>query len=229
MSSFKRRLRLLLFDIDGTLIHADGAGRSAVVDAFEEVFQRPLTVGDYRFDGKTDPVILADLAAMSGISKAHFAALRLPLQMAIYTRMQKTVEKRNIAVLPGVLTMLKELQSMENTHLGLVTGNDIRGAAAKLAVVDLIKFFAIGAYGNDRADRRLLPPLAISRAERHWQRSFAEAAIWIVGDTPNDILAGKANQLRTVAVTTGRFGREDLAEYQPDMLVEHLTSEIFNA
>lgn len=223
----KTRNILFLFDIDGTLIKSDGAGSGAVKRAFKEYFGKVPDTQNFIFDGKTDPRIFSQLAEIAGIPPDLFSENRDVFEDLVYEHMSFTVREKNILVIDNIREILQTLESHSNVYLGVVTGNDIRGAYHKLNAVDLKKCFRVGAYGNDEGDRNLLPQIALSRAQRLFGVSFNPEDVWIIGDTPNDIESGKKNNFSTIAVATGRYSMEELSMENPSLVTASLTIELF--
>jgi phosphoglycolate phosphatase-like HAD superfamily hydrolase len=130
--------------------------------------------------------------------------------------------KRNGRVLPGIRELLEDLARQPDKTLGLLTGNLERGARLKLGHYDLWHFFSFGAFADDHHDRNALGPCAVDRAAAHVGFQFRPAEVDVVGDTGHDIACGKAFGARTIAVATGSWTRERLAECEPDFLFDDL-------
>lgn len=213
--------RLLLFDIDGTLIHSGGAGVQALKSAFKERFGADDDLNDIEIAGMTDSGIVVSILNKHKIaatnenvsafldSYVHFLSLELP--------------RRKGNLLPGVLKLLEKLKSRRHVVLALLTGNVSRGARLKLEHYGVWHFFAFGAFADDHRDRNQLGRVARARAKEKHGREFAASEIDVIGDTPRDIACGKALGARTVAVATGRWSREELAKYEPDVLIDDLS------
>jgi phosphoglycolate phosphatase len=216
-----RQQRLLLFDIDGTLIHSGGAGVQALKSAFQERFGITDDLHDIEIAGMTDSGIVVSilnkheiLATNENISAfldsyVHFLSLELP--------------RRKGKLLPGVLQLLEKLKSRPGLVLALLTGNVSRGARLKLEHYGVWHFFEFGAFADDHRDRNQLGRFARARAKEKHGREFAASEIDVIGDTPRDIACGKALGARTVAVATGRWSRDELAKYRPDFLIDDLS------
>jgi phosphoglycolate phosphatase-like HAD superfamily hydrolase len=214
--------RLLLFDIDGTLINSGGAGIEALKLALRERFGIDDDLHDIEIAGMTDSGIVLTILKKHQIasthenvaafldSYVHFLALELP--------------RRKGALLPGVLELLEKLQSRKHLVLALLTGNLSRGAQLKLDHYGVWHFFEFGAFADDHHDRNQLGSFARTRAKEKHGREFAGDEIDVIGDTPRDIECGKALGARTIAVATGKWEREKLAAHKPDFLIDDLSN-----
>jgi len=204
-------MRLVLFDIDGTILLTDGAGRRAIGRALSDLAGTTGPVGDHRFDGKTDPQIVRELLSLAGHPDAEMPA-RI---QAVCDRYLELLElelaspSQETRVMAGVRELLDELARPEaagQVLVGLLTGNLERGAALKLrsAGIDPSRF-AVGAYGSDAAHRPELPAIARRRAESLTGRTIAGPDVVVIGDTPDDVACARPIGARTVAVATGRY------------------------
>jgi phosphoglycolate phosphatase len=213
--------RLLLFDIDGTLIHSGGAGVHSLKSAFKERFDIDDDLRDIEIAGMTDSGIVASILNKHKIpatnenvsafldSYVHFLSLELP--------------RRKGTLLPGVLDLLERLKSRPHLVLALLTGNVSRGAQLKLEHYGVWHFFEFGAFADDHRDRNRLGSFARARAKEKHGREFSASEIDVIGDTPRDIACGKALGARTIAVATGTWSRDELAKYDPDFLIDDLS------
>ena len=221
--------RLVLFDIDSTLIDGHGAGRRAVLRALREVYGVEGELGDYRFHGRTDPGIVRDLAALwmpdehrDGDGDA--IEERLEACLARYVDLlREELAEGPVEVLPGVRDLVTVLAADCRTVLGLLTGNIEAGAQLKLASTDLLPHFKVAAYGSDSAARPELPAVAVQRAEALTTRRFTGKTIVIIGDTPADITCGAHLGVRTIAVATGHYTVQELVAYAPDHVFDDLS------
>ena len=216
-----QQTRLLLFDIDGTLIHSGGAGVSALKLALKERHEIDDDLHDIEIAGMTDSGIVVAILKKHKVpetkenitafldSYVHFLSLELP--------------RRKGKLLPGVFELLEKLRSRPHLVLALLTGNVSRGAQLKLGHYGVWHFFEFGAFADDHHDRNQLGAFARSRAKEKHGREFSAAEIDVIGDTPRDIACGKAFGARTVAVATGTWSREELAKHQPDFLIDDLS------
>jgi phosphoglycolate phosphatase len=212
--------RLILFDIDGTLLTAGGAAARAFHRALLEVFGTAGPIQGHSFAGKTDPQIASELLRAAGLSEDEITH-RFPALWAAYLRdLPGELARSRIRVLPGVHDLLDRLEAHRNgTALGLLTGNLAEGARLKLDAAGIgFDRFVVGAFGSDHADRPELPAVALHRAEERFGHRFAGKQIVIIGDTPYDISCGESLGVRTLAVATGSYSTEQLAECGPDFL-----------
>lgn len=212
-------MRLFLFDVDGTLITAHGAGRLALTQALREVFGTTGPIDRYDFRGRTDPRIVLDLMRAAGRREADIAA-RLPACFDTYVRELAALvaDGRRVDLMPGIADVVRQLAARDDAVVGLLTGNIERGAQVKLASTGLLPLFRVGAYGSDDADRRRLPAIACARARAQTGHDFAFDRVTIVGDTPLDVDCARACGARAVAVATGHHPAEELAAHSPDLL-----------
>jgi phosphoglycolate phosphatase len=203
---------LVLFDIDGTILWTDGAGRRAVFGALEEQFGADLPA-DHRFDGKTDPQIVRELLRHGGVSDADIDA-RLEQVLDRYyalLRVELNGADHREHVFPGVHELLDELEGRDDVVLGLLTGNIEAGAHAKLAAVGIAPHrFVVGAFGSDHHDRPELPEIARRRAEEALGHPIAGRDVVVIGDTPADVACGVGIGARAIGVATGRYSVEQL-------------------
>jgi phosphoglycolate phosphatase len=210
--------RLLLFDIDGTLIDSGGAGLQALKVAIEEQFGIVDDLVGIEFAGKTDTNIVHQILRRLRIAVSEENVTRI---LDGYTRfLGRELPRRKGRLLPGVPDLLPRLQSRSQNVLALLTGNIERGAKLKLAHYGIWDFFEFGAFADDHHDRNALGPFAQRRAREKHAIDFAAEAIDVIGDTPHDIACGKAIGARTIAVATGSFSRAQLAAHQPDALLD---------
>lgn len=215
--------RLVLFDIDGTLLSAGGAPRRAFRAALVEYFGTEGGAATDRFAGKTDPQILHDLMRAEGFDADHVDERIDEFFVFYLTRLEAELEvETGHRLYDGVETLVSALAEDPRVVLGLVTGNIEAGARLKLAHFGLWERFEVGAYGSDHPVRNRLPPIAIARAEARTGRRFAGREVVVVGDTPADIACARAVGATAVAVATGVHAIEDLATHDPDLLVGSL-------
>lgn len=215
--------KLLLFDIDGTLIRSNGAGRLTLAYALEKVFGKVGPLENYNMSGKTDPRIIIDLLTAVGIPRKEIQK-KLP---AIYEHMaehgQKIFPDKEMTPCVGVPELLEQLGQRDDVLLGLLTGNSQLTAPLKLAAAGIDPLqFKVGAYGSDAMDRNELPLIGMSRASQLTGKPFNGNNTVIIGDTPADILCARAGKATAVAVASGWHAAATLTEYRPDHIFDNL-------
>lgn len=217
-------MKLLLFDIDGTLIHTHGAGRAAIETALSDVCGHSITTDGIRFSGKTDPQIIGDILQANGLNEEHAASL-LDEALAAYEAVARTaLSPDDIELLPGVTDLLNQLAAHTEVQLALLTGNIEMMAYRKLVAAGLDGYFPFGAFGSDHADRYQLPEVALRRARDHTGHAFEGSDMIIIGDTEHDICCGREIGARAVGVCTGRYSRTELGAHEPDVLFDDLSA-----
>lgn len=205
-------MRVVLFDIDGTILWTDGAGRRAVHRALEDVFGAPVPDG-HEFDGKTDPQIVRELMQLAGVTHGDIDG-RIEHALERYVELLHTelgALEEHDHVLPGIRELLDALEARDDVLLGLLTGNVHPGAVAKLTAVGIDPArFRIGAFGSDHAHRPELPAIARERAEALLGRQIPGSDVVVIGDTPADMGCGRGIGARAIGVATGRYSVDDL-------------------
>ena len=217
------RPRLLLFDIDGTLLDTQGAGLSALLNAAEEVFAvsrdelPPLDLA-----GATDGGVVRKLFADAGVSMTAALADRYRLVYLRHLQQQLHAPDFTGHLLPGVPELLAGLHADESLHLGLLTGNLRHGAFLKIRRLGIDSYFEEGAFGDDAEDRNLLGPIAVRRMNAIINLRFHADDVIIIGDTPKDIACAAAFGARCLAVATGAFSVAKLETHAPWRCVDSL-------
>ena len=210
--------RLVLFDIDSTLINTGGAGVQALKDATKKRFGISDDLSDIEIAGRTDSGIVRQILAKHGLQSTD-DELR-DFFDAYIELLAGQLSKTAGHVLPGIVELLQDLESKTYITLGLLTGNLARGAQLKLEHYALWKFFPFGAFADDHHDRNELGTFACARALDHTGWEFASSSVDVIGDTEHDVACGKAIGARTIAVATGSRRREQLARSEPDFLFD---------
>jgi phosphoglycolate phosphatase-like HAD superfamily hydrolase len=213
--------RLLLFDIDGTLITSGGAGEAALKDAMRSRFGVEEDLAGIILAGATDARIARELLEKHGIavSSENVAAL-LDTYLG---HLSDRIGRHDGKLLPGIVPLLNVLSHREDAVLALLTGNVSRGAEIKLTHYGVWDFFEFGAFADDHHDRNELGKFARARAlERHGEE-FPPSRIYVIGDTPKDIECGRAIGACTVAIATGHYSAAELKDHSPDFLFEDLS------
>ena len=214
-------MKLLLFDIDGTLIRSNSAGRLALGAALQELVGTSGPLDSYNMSGKTDARIITDLLTAVGKSPLEIEEILPAVYELMAVKAREIYPGRGISPCPGVQNLLSFLQSRDDVLVGLLTGNSYSTAALKLLEGDIDPGqFLVGAYGSDHLDRNRLPAIAINRALELTGNQFSGDNTVIIGDTPADILCARAGKATAVAVACGWHSVETLAHYNPDHLFE---------
>ncbi|MBN2364886.1 MAG: HAD family hydrolase [Calditrichaeota bacterium] len=211
--------KLLLFDIDGTLILTGGIAPKLMVESVYKIMGLPVRWTIEDFVGNTDRNIVMTLLNRCGISEALMTEkTEMVMDEYLQTLSEELKKDGVVTVLPGVKNLLEELAGDHRFSLGLLTGNVREGARIKLAVDNLISYFPVGAFGDDALNREDLPPVAIRRAEKYFGHFFDRQDVWIIGDSINDIKCARANGLKSLAVASGHTRDLELRNYKPTAL-----------
>jgi phosphoglycolate phosphatase-like HAD superfamily hydrolase len=225
-------VKLLLFDIDGTLINGNKAGRMAMGAAMEQMFGTKGMLETYPMGGKTDLGIITDVLSEAGlpIKQIHEKA---PAFFQLMAEMAENIYPgRGITPCPGIEELLKELRDRKGVLLGLLTGNARPTASMKLAAAGIDpEQFIVGAYGSENLSRNNLPAIALRRAKELTGLDIAGDNAVIIGDTPADIECARAGMARAVAVASGWHPIDVLEQKQPDFLFADFgdTQAVLNA
>lgn len=218
-------MKLLLFDIDMTLIDTAGAGRQAMIMAFEDLFARRNGMETADFAGRTDTIIFKDALARHGIEWAIELQERFKAAYLAHLQAELIKPNQHKRVLPGVVEILEHLQGHPTLKIGLLTGNWKEGARIKLKHFDLYHYFEIGAFADDSGIRSELPAFAAQRFAQTTGVTIAPHDVYIIGDTPNDVACAGPFGARSVAVATGLFSMKQLQAVNPDFLLPDLSNQ----
>ncbi len=218
----KPRMKLVLFDIDGTLLDCGPQVRPLFASSLIDVYGTTGDLDGYDFAGRTDPRIVIDLMTAAGVPERE-AREKMPSMRRLYVeRLARALDRSRMRLLPAVEDLLQRLAAREDVALALLTGNWEPGARAKLERFDLNRFFSFGAFGCDGIDRTELPPVALERAERAMGRRFQAEETLIIGDSRFDVVCAKAHGIPCLAVATGRTPAAALREEGADWVVPDL-------
>ena len=219
--------RLVLWDVDGTLLRTNGIAQQAFDVAVAHVLGRPPGDHEVRMSGKTDPLIALEILAFAGLAADE--ALRLLPDVLGWLEEELAAAKDLVReqghVLPGVVEVLADLHDDPAVIQSVLTGNTAANAAVKLQAFELDRWLDIevGAFGSDRHQRDELVPIALERVERLRGRILGAADVWVVGDTPRDLACARAGGARCALVATGQFGADELRDLGPDEVFTDLT------
>lgn len=226
--------RLILFDIDGTLMSAGAAPKRAFRRALEDVFGTTGPIDHHEFSGKTDPQIARELLRLAGLDDAEIDPLLPALFEAYLAELALELAGDDYApvVHPGVREVLDALTAHPEAPLvGLLTGNVERGAALKLGSVGLSEPFRMGAYGSDSERRDELPAVAVARARAIAGREYRGDEVIVIGDTPHDVSCGRSLGVYALAVATGSYDAGALRDAGAHLVLDDLsdTSRVLDA
>ena len=225
--------RLVLFDIDGTLLTTSRTAwedpfKTAMEEALAETGEkRELDTTRYRPGGKTDTQIIYEILDQNGIPEERIAQV-LPRVRAKYLAFLGSMigaHPDTVTLKPGVRELLDELHPHPEILLGLLTGNFEEGARIKLKAQGLNGYFTFGAFGDNARVRSELPQRAVDAAKHLKGHHYEGKQIVIIGDTPNDIHCGRHLGVRTIAVATSHYSVEDLTAENPDFVFPDLTDK----
>lgn len=217
-------MKVVLFDIDGTLLRTDGAGRRSMEHALFTVFGAH---GDpeYRYDGKTDRQITREQMRWAGVSDEIIDARMLDVFALYAERLEQELASgtEQAVLMQGIPPLLERLGAHQQVTLGLLTGNIEAGARQKIRAVDLAwEQFLVNAFGSDHEQRPMLPSVAQQRAAQLLGREVPGERMVIIGDTPADIHCGRSLNVRAIGVATGRYSVQELMAHDPADVFETL-------
>lgn len=215
-------IRLLLFDVDGTLVLGNRGNRRWFAEALIEVFGSAGDIDGHSFSGKIDPQIVTELLTGAGMGLAEIESGLPRVKEAYLSRLQKNLKPEHLRLLPNVLELLERLRTRREVILGLLTGNWEAGARIKLECFDLNRYFPFGAFSDGQRCRGDLPPVALQRAAAATGRQFAAAETLIIGDSVLDIECAQQYGMKSLAVATGYTELAALAAAGPDWVVASL-------
>jgi len=212
--------KLLLFDIDGTLLSAQGVPKKVFMQILHRRFPEYAHGSSLNFSGMTDPQIAMNILKMNHSQHSDNRQLIQDLLNDFLDELSLHITSRNPPrIYPGVIELLETCRYRRGCFLGLVTGNMQRGAYIKLSACGLQNYFPVGAFGSDSPDRNQLPPIATQRAEAFYGRQFKKEDIWIIGDSIYDVRCARVNNLHCLAVCTGLTEAAILKAEHPDAIV----------
>ena len=214
--------KLLLFDIDSTLLRAEDATHQAMDRAFHDIFCIEAATRNINFFGRTDPELFQE-AAMKLLGrklkdKEYTAAVKRYLEL-----LPQELKTCIFYLMPGVALLLQELAARQDILLGLETGNIEPAAHLKLQRGNIDHYFRFGGFGSDSESRPGLVKIAIARGRKIAGDGIKEKNIYVIGDSPHDISAGKDCGVNTIAVSTGRADREKLMAEAPSCYFKDLS------
>ena len=213
--------RVVLFDIDGTLVLTGGAGVRAMSRAFEELFAVPDPFRGIPMPGRTDVSILSDAAAAHGVASHELAPFREVYLGHLATEIEKPGPRKGI--MPGVRPLLDLLAGRADVYLALLTGNYEDAARVKLEHFDLWRYFQCGAFGDLAPDRNSLLPKALAEIRRRGGPDVGPSDAVVIGDTPLDVACAAAGGARSIAVATGGYDVDALRAAGANVALQDLS------
>lgn len=208
-------MKLVLFDIDGTLISDRGASRGAFAAALAEIYGYDGDLGRYDFSGRTDPQIAHMVLRDAGISAADIDTRIDALWQLYLGGLERSATPERVLTLPGIRELVAALHEHDDVVLALLTGNIEPGARLKLGGAQLNDYFPFGAFGSDSADRTQLPPIAMQRAADLLDVAISGADVVIIGDSIYDVRCGAPYEATTIAVASGKTPADILKAENP--------------
>lgn len=212
--------KLVLFDIDNTLIEGSRGHKIAFSGALKKIYGVDANIDIINYYGMTDQQIIIEVLKKHGLDEQMIKSKLEECMKAMVIFFNRVVDGDEIIILDGVRELLEELDGY-NILMGLVTGNLEPIARGKLKKVGLNHYFKIGGFGNDDIDRTNLVKIAIRRAEKKFNFKF-DNNVFVVGDAPKEIKSGKEAGVKTIGVTTGIYSKEQLKDAGADFILEHL-------
>ena len=215
--------KVILFDIDGTLVLTGGAGVRGMARAFEQLFSVPDAFQTIDVPGRTDSWILADALALHGVVCDAAGAARFREVYLGHLREELQRPGPRKGMMPGVDLLLDALQQRDDVYLALLTGNYEEAARLKLEYFDLWRYFRCGAFGDGALDRNGLLPKALIRIRECGGPTVAARDVIVVGDTPLDVACAAAGGARSIAVATGGYDADALRATGADLVLDDLS------
>lgn len=213
--------KLVLFDIDGTLIwgrhfHADAFG-----DAFRQVHDLEAKIDFMEVQGMTDKQIILETLRKKDLSEYEIHGGMRQVFTEMVRSFRNMLAHTDIYALPGVKPLLDECKK-RNYLIGHVTGNVKQIADAKMRLIGLDNYFTLGGYGNMHESRTMLVKMALEQASRRgFDRTYDN--VFLFGDAPQDMRAGREAEVKTIGVCTGKFERKDLEPEHPYEILDDLS------
>ena len=215
---------LLIFDVDGTIGNTGGVGKTAFELTFCELYSIPRSAEGIKPFGKTDQIIFEELLQNNKIKYQDFKVEFDRFSVQYIANFDILIADSILPFLyEGVVDLLTMIEETEWLYLALGTGNLKETAYLHLQKYNLERYFPTGGFSNFAKDRSKLINQAFDNAVLHYNINFDYRQTWVIGDTPNDIIAGKDNNFQTLAVATGPFSIDELSEYKPNAIMRDLT------
>jgi len=215
-------MKAVLFDIDGTILNCNSAGKAALVKATLDIFGTIGKMDRIDFQGKTDPLILKESLSIMGFSDKDITQKSDLLKEKYFNYLEENIKTYKVEIYPGIKEILHSLSERDDLILGLLTGNFTESAHIKLSSHDLNKYFKFGVFGDDAHIRNHLPEVAQKRMRELFKLDIDFKDTIIIGDTIYDVRCAKYSGAVSIAVGTGWSTREILENEKPDFYFDDL-------
>lgn len=212
--------KLALFDVDSTLVKSSKGHKAAFSEAFRKVYGVDTNIKVVNYHGMTDQQIIVEVLKKSGLAEKEIKTKLKRCMDVIVEYFEKNIEHDNIAATEGARELLEELDRLD-VLMGLVTGNLEPIAMGKMKKAGLDSYLKVGGFGSDHIKRSELVRIAIKKAEEKFGFDFKDN-VFLFGDTPNDVRAGKLAGVKTIAIATGIYPKDQLEKEQADFVLENL-------
>lgn len=212
--------KLLLWDLDGTLVDADGAGRRAIIEALRKSFNFTASLKRLAFIGRTDRHIMDWVFKLADLPNTEENRKRLKDNYLRYLKAE--LPRGNSRLLPGAREVLETVHRRPEIIQGVLTGNIVDGARAKLEFHGISGYFPFGGYGDEHCERHAIGLEAMQRATEYSGHTFEPECVYVIGDTTHDIACGKAMGAKTIALSTGFVSAAKLRQLEPTALLAGL-------
>ena len=214
--------KLVLFDIDGTLLSVSKINRSVLVDALTEVYGTAGSAATHNFCGKMDSIIIYEVLQNAGLDKGEIAQKFERAKACYIDLFRQTAQASDVQLMVGIPELLQELSGRAEVLLALLTGNFEASGRHKLMLPEINHYFPFGAFADDAPTRNELPAVAVEKARQLTGTTFVNHDIIIIGDTEHDIACARVLNAKSIAVATGNFSTQELKKHHPHVLYENL-------
>ncbi len=214
--------KLVLFDIDGTLLTVSKINRQVLVDALTEIYGTPGSAETHNFCGKLDSVIIYEVLRSAGLGEGEISEKFDRVKACYIELFRQRARASDVRLMEGIGELLHELSGRSEALIGLLTGNFEASGRHKLLLPEINHYFPLGAFADDAASRNELPAVAVEKARQLTGKTFTDHDVIIIGDTEHDIACARVLNAKSIAVATGNFSAEELKKHHPHVLYENL-------
>ncbi|HED31987.1 MAG TPA: HAD family hydrolase [Prosthecochloris aestuarii] len=222
--------KLVLFDIDGTLLKVSGMNRRTLIDALVSVYGTEGSAGTHNFAGRMDSVIIYEVLQNAGLSRSQITKSFEKVKQIYIDLFRQRAKAEDIELMTGIPSLLDALAARKDILLGLLTGNFEGSGRHKLLLPSINHHFSFGAFADDAWHRNDLPSIAIKRAQQCSGNRFLPEQVVIIGDTEHDIRCAKTINANCIAVATGTYTASSLEKHGADTVFENFsqTAEVID-